>query len=197
MKTKPIDERHLAMLKLILMDDRILQSLHVDGNLAKQITVNKDGSISIGRYSNGWVNSIFNSYFNISFFEVVQRIAFVITGGNSNNCDNDGLVGFIHEAIDKVLKKDEKEKVIELLLHYCTLLSNDSPLKLTYNSKQDDPRLNQKKETRAYRHMAGVADAYLDLGTEQIPIQLHVDIQQPLTMVGFINQKKLKVNIKT
>lgn len=177
MTAKPIDERHLAMLKLILMDERILQSLHVDGNLAKKVSVNNDGSISIGKYSNGWVNSFFNSYFNISFFEVVQRIAFVITGGNSNNCDSEGLVGFIHEAIDKVLKKDEKEKVIELLLHYCTLLSNDSPLKLTYDSDRDNPRSNEKKDTYAKRHMVGVANAFIDFGTEQIPVQLHVDVQ--------------------
>jgi len=177
MKSKPIDKRHLVMLKLILMDDRILESLHVDGALAKKISVKEDGSLAIGKYKYGWVNEFFNSYYHISFFEVVQRIAFVITGGNSNNCDKDGLVGFIQEAIDKILKKDEKEKVIELLLHYSTLLSDSSPLKITYDNKKDDPGFNRNEGTRVRKHMVGVADAIIDFGGEQIPVQLHVDVK--------------------
>lgn len=32
-----------------------------------------------------------------------------------------------------------KRKVIELLLYYCTLLDENSPLKLTYDITKDDP----------------------------------------------------------
>ena len=148
MKSKPIDKRHLVMLKLILMDDRILESLHVDGALAKKISVKEDGSLAIGKYKYGWVNEFFNS-----------------------------LVGFIQEAIDKILKKDEKEKVIELLLHYSTLLSDSSPLKITYDNKKDDPGFNRNEGTRVRKHMVGVADAIIDFGGEQIPVQLHVDVK--------------------
>lgn len=176
------------------MDDRILEGLHMDGNVAQHVVVKNDGGLAIGKYKSGWVNNLFNSYYYISFFEVVQRIAFIITGGNSNNCDKDGLVGFIQEAIDKVLKKDEKEKVIELLLHYSTLISEDSPLKITYNTEKDDPGFNKNKGTCAKQRMVGVADAIIDFGNEQIPVQLHVDIKQTSNDGWVLNQTIQEIN---
>ena len=113
---KPIDSYHLQMLQLIMSDPRIQNNLLMDGS--KTIKVEYDGTVLIGHHKYGWVNKWFNSYYVIDFFSLVQRIAFIITGVESNNCDKSGLVGFLTEAIDKVLKKDEKEKVIELLLYY-------------------------------------------------------------------------------
>lgn len=171
---KPIDSYHLQMLQLIMSDPRIQNNLLMDGS--KTIKVKYDGTVLIGRHKYGWVNKWFNSYYVIDFFSLVQRIAFIITGVESNNCDKSGLVGFLTEAIDKVLKKDEKEKVIELLLYYCTLLDENSPLKLTYDITKDDPGFDKNMGNNSKRRkMVGVANAYIDFGYERIPVSLHVE----------------------
>lgn len=171
---KPIDSYHLQMLQLIMSDPRIQNNLLMDGS--KTIKVGHDGTVLIGRHKYGWVNKWFNSYYVIDFFSLVQRIAFIITGVESNNCDKSGLVGFLTEAIDKVLKKDEKEKVIELLLYYCTLLDENSPLKLTYDITKDDPSFDKNMGNNSKRRkMVGVANAYIDFGYERIPVSLHVE----------------------
>lgn len=169
---KPIDSYHLKMLDLIMTDPRIQKNLLMDGS--KTISVESDGTVLIGRHKYGWINKWFNSYYIMDFFSLVQRVAFVITGVESNNCDKKGLVGFLTEAIDKVLKKDEKEKVIELLLCYCTLLDENSPLKLTYDITKDDPGFEQNKGKK-YRKIVGSANACIDFGYERIPINLHVE----------------------
>lgn len=170
---KPIDQYHLKMLDLILSDPRISNNLLMDGN--KTIKLQENGTVMIGKHRFGWINEWFNSYYIIDFFSLVQRIACIITGVESNNCDKQGLVGILTEAIDKVLKKDEKEKVIELLLYYCTLLSDDSPLKLTYDITKDDPGFNQNMGKKQYRRMVGTAGAFIDFGYERIPVNLHVE----------------------
>ena len=176
--SKPIDQYHLKMLELILMDNRILENLKVDGVQVSKIKIAEDGSILMGKYKHGWINGLFNAYYQIGFFEVVQRIAFIITGGKNINRDRDSLAGFIKEAIDKILDKDEKEKVIELLLHYSTLLSKDSPLKLTYDIEKDDPGFNENKgKTRRPKVVGGVADGVLNFGYEAIPVRLNFDIE--------------------
>ena len=90
---KPIDSYHLQMLQLIMSDPRIQNNLLMDGS--KTIKVGHDGTVLIGRHKYGWVNKWFNSYYVIDFFSLVQRIAFIITGVESNNCDKSGLVGFL------------------------------------------------------------------------------------------------------
>lgn len=171
---KPIDSYHLQMLQLIMSDPRIQNNLLMDGS--KTIKVGYDGTVLIGRHKYGWVNKWFNSYYVIDFFSLIQRIAFIITGVESNNCDKSGLVGFLTEAIDKVLKKDEKEKVIELLLYYCTLLDENSPLKLTYDITKDDPGFDKNMGNNSKRRkMVGVANACIDFGYERIPVSLHVE----------------------
>lgn len=176
MKTdsKPIDLRHKKKLEIILMDKRILKDLHIDGAIAKRTKVHEDGSISVGKYKYGWMNEWFNSYYTISFFELVSRISFIITGGESNNCDNDGLVGFITEAIDKVLKKDEKEKVIDIIFYYCDMLDPDSPMKLSYDVRKDSPSFTENTGNKKRQRMVGCADAVIDFGYDKIPIKLHV-----------------------
>ena len=100
---KPIDSYHLQMLQLIMSDPRIQNNLLMDGS--KTIKVRYDGTVLIGHHKYGWVNKWFNSYYVIDFFSLVQRIAFIITGVESNNCDKSGLVGFLTEAID--ITKDD------------------------------------------------------------------------------------------
>ena len=75
----------------------------------------------------------------------------------------------------KVLKKDEKEKVIELLLYYCTLLDENSPLKLTYDITKDDPGFDKNMGNSKRRRMVGIANACIDFGYERIPVNLHVE----------------------
>ena len=120
----------------------------------------------------GWVNHLFNTYYQIDFFGIVQRIALVLTRNDKSGTD---LMEFIREAIDKIIDKDEKEKVIELLLQYAMLLSENSVLKLRYNSQQDDPGLGNKSGNKL-RHVRGMGRAAINLGGECIPLNLEVTI---------------------
>ena len=69
----------------------------------------------------------------------------------------------------------EKEKVIELLLQYAMLLSENSVLKLRYNSKQDEPGLGNNSGNNI-RRVRGMGRAALNLGGECIPLKLEVTI---------------------
>ena len=82
---------------------------------------------------------------------------------------------FIREAIDKIINKDEKEKIIELLLQYAMLLSENSVLKLRYNAQQDEPGLVNNRGNNL-RRAHGMGRAALNLGGESIPLKLEVTI---------------------
>jgi hypothetical protein len=106
------------------------------------------------------------------FFGIVQRIASVLTRNDKSGSD---LMEFIREAIDKIINKDEKEKVIELLLQYAMLLSENSVLKLRYNAQQDEPGLVNNHGNNL-RRARGMGRASLNLGGESIPLKLEVTI---------------------
>ena len=169
----PIDKYHMKMLELLLSDPEIAKEMKVDGKHISNFTLRDDGTALFGVFKWGWVNRLFNTYYQIDFFGIVQRIASVLTRNDKSGSD---LMEFIREAIDKIINKDEKEKVIELLLQYAMLLSENSVLKLRYNAQQDEPGLanNSGKLRRAH----GMGRASLNLGGESIPLKLEVTIDQ-------------------
>ena len=166
----PISEYHMKMLELLLSDPEIKKEMKVDGKNISNFTLREDGTALFGVFKQGWINSLFNTYYQIDFFGIVQRIASVLTRNDRSGTD---LMEFIREAIDKIINKDEKEKVIELLLQYAMLLSENSVLKLRYNSKQDEPGLQSGNKLR---HVRGMGRAALNLGGECIPLNLEVTI---------------------
>ena len=167
----PIDKYHMKMLELLLSDPEIAKEMKVDGKHISNFVLRDDGTALFGVFKWGWVNRLFNTYYQIDFFGIVQRIASVLTRNDKSGSD---LMEFIREAIDKIINKDEKEKVIELLLQYAMLLSENSVLKLRYNAQQDEPGLanNSGKLRRAH----GMGRASLNLGGESIPLKLEVTI---------------------
>ena len=168
----PIDKYHMKMLELLLSDPEIAKEMKVDGKHISNFTLRDDGTAMFGVFKWGWVNRLFNTYYQIDFFGIVQRIASVLTRNDKSGSD---LMEFIREAIDKIIDKDEKEKIIELLLQYAMLLSETSVLKLRYNAQQDEPGLVNNHGNNL-RRARGMGRASLNLGGESIPLKLEVTI---------------------
>lgn len=161
----------MKMLELLLSDPEIKKEMKVDGKNISNFTLRDDGTAMFGVFKWGWINRLFNTYYQIDFFGIVQRIASVLTRNDKSGTD---LMEFIREAINKIIDKDEKEKMIELLLQYAMLLSENSVLKLRYNSAQDEPGL--VNTGKRLRHVRGMGRAALNLGGECIPLNLEVTI---------------------
>lgn len=168
----PISKYHMKMLELLLSDPAIKKEMKVDERNVSNFTLRDDGTAMFGVFKWGWVNCLFNTYYQIDFFGIVQRIASVLTRNDKSGTD---LMEFIREAIDKIINKDEKEKVIELLLQYAMLLSENSVLKLRYNTTQDKPGLVNNTGNKL-RRVRGMGRAALNLGGECIPLNLEVTI---------------------
>lgn len=168
----PIDKYHMKMLELLLSDPEIAKEMKVDGKHISNFALRDDGTALFGVFKWGWANRLFNTYYQIDFFGIVQRIASVLTRNDKSGSD---LMEFIREAIDKIINKDEKEKVIELLLQYAMLLSENSVLKLRYNAQQDEPGLVSNHGNNL-RRARGMGRASLNLGGESIPLKLEVTI---------------------
>lgn len=169
---KPIGKYHMKMLELLLSDPQVNNAVVcMDGKKCTTFTIRDDGTALFGVFKWGWINRLFNTYYQTDFLTVVQRIAYVLT--NNGNTEDD-MMEIIKESIDKVIKKDEKEKVIELLLHYAMLLSENSVLKLRYNYKEDKP--SSAKEGNKIRRIRGMGKCGLNLGGECIPLDIEVTI---------------------
>ena len=171
----PISKYHMKMLELLLSDPEIKKEMKVDGKHISNFTLRDDGTALFGVFKQSWINRLFNTYYQIDFFGIVQRIASVLTRNDRSGTD---LMEFIREAIDKIINKDEKEKVIELLLQYAMLLSENSVLKLRYNAQQDEPGLVNNSGKNNLRRVRGMGRAALNLGGEYIPLNLEVTIDQ-------------------
>lgn len=170
--TKPLDKYHLMMLQLILADPKIRKTFIMDGQIVGEFTILPDGSVKLGKSKCGWINTLFNQYVTITFFEVANRIACNITGADTNHCDKDSMVGFIRETIDKVINTDEKDKVVELLLYYTMLFDENSALKLKYNMQEDNPQPERKSGAQI---KTGIIRALMDIGGETLPVELNVE----------------------
>ena len=168
----PIGKYHMKMLELLLSDPEIAKEMKVDGKRISNFTLRDDGTALFGVFKWGWVNRLFNTYYQIDFFGIVQRIASVLTRNDKSGSD---LMEFIREAIDKIIDNDEKEKIIELLLQYAMLLSENSVLKLRYSAQQDEPGLVNNRGNNL-RRARGMGRASLNLGGESIPLKLEVTI---------------------
>lgn len=168
----PIGKYHMKMLELLLSDPEIAKEMKVDGKRISNFTLRDDGTALFGVFKWGWINRLFNTYYQIDFFGIVQRIASVLTRNDKSGSD---LMEFIREAIDKIIDNDEKEKIIELLLQYAMLLSENSVLKLRYSAQQDEPGLVNNRGNNL-RRARGMGRASLNLGGESIPLKLEVTI---------------------
>ena len=122
--TVKLKQGKLDMLCLLLKDPKIRSCIEVDGSYAKEIIVQDNGDILLGRSKHGWINRLFNSYKEIDFFSTASKIAVVITGGvHETNSEMDGL---IKEIVNKTLVNDNREQIIDLLFQYVVLFCKDS-----------------------------------------------------------------------
>jgi hypothetical protein len=163
--SKHIDAQHLKMLELLLMDPIIASAVRLDGVRSDKVIVQEDGSLRFQKSKYGWICKLFDYYKDMSFVDVTVRIASAITS-NGTNCDDDSLVGIIKETVDKVLKENRKDEVIELLLAYTMFFNENSILRLRY--KQDSPQPTKSgKGVDLDGH--GWMRCRVDLGSESFP----------------------------
>ena len=71
MKKVMLSKRAHAWLNLLLMDETIRQSLMMDQEVAKRITILDDGSVRLDKHKSKFLNWMFNEGRTISFIEVV------------------------------------------------------------------------------------------------------------------------------
>jgi len=170
-----INEYKLGMLQLMLKDPKIKSCIIMDGAYAGEVKVTKEGNVLLGRTRCGWINRIFNQYDKIDFFTLANKIAVIVTGKNTIGGDPNDLRDMVWEIVNNVIASDDKEKVIELLFFYLTLMCSDSPFKSRYIDVEV-PTTKGKGIKSSYYRTTGKATAYMDLGTgEGIPIDLIFD----------------------
>ena len=153
-------------LRLLINDPIVRETLTYDGVTAGTVVIEDNYDITLGRSSKGWVNSLFQSRYRISFFEIATKIAGIYTG----KINKKQTTQILNEIIDRCINQDRKEEVIDLLFMYAKLFVKDSILKSRYINTEDidnfakDPRLRQKY----------TGPAYINLGGESMPIILQM-----------------------
>ena len=152
-----INPYKLDMLRLLLKDPKIRSCVVWDGETAKEILVEENGDILLGRCKYGWVNHLFNSYKEIDFFTMASKIAVCVTG--SVKKVNPDLVGIFDEILNKVLITNNREQIIDMLFQYVVLFDEES----VFSSKfiQGNTLRSRNKDDPKSRTIGKVA---LDLG---------------------------------
>lgn len=143
-----INSYKLDMLRLLLKDPKIRSCVIWDGETAKEVLVEENGDILLGRCKYGWVNRLFNSYKEIDFFTMASKIAVCVTG--SVKKVNPDLVGIFDEILNKVLITNNREQIIDLLFQYVVLFDEESVFSSKFiqgnalrSRNKDDPHSKQ------------------------------------------------------
>lgn len=164
---KKLDASHILMLRIMLLEPNIKNSLLVDGQIAKEFIINDDGSILIGRSKYGWINKLFNQYDKISFSEVCNRIIVTITPEVGRD-----TLEMLNEALNNVIRHDDKEKMIDLLLYYMQLIYKKEIYNLIKSNYKVKP---QPLNSGIFK---GTRTLIVDLGKGGcIPIQLQAEVE--------------------
>ena len=165
-----MDVIHIEKLRLLVNDPIVKKQLTIDGSEPGKLIIDENGDIILGRSSCGWVNTLFNSNYRISFYELATKIAKCYIG----IINNSQLVGFLNELNTNMVQEKKREEIVDLLLMYAMLFVKDSILRSQYIKKNDldgfpkDPRLRNQK-------LCGVATAYVKLGGQDFPIHLYTE----------------------
>ena len=152
-----IDNIRKTLLQLILNEPKIRSTLMVDGMPAKQIIVDGEGNVLLGKGSNSWLNWLFNRYDKIDFFTLVSKIAVCVAP--QNDCDQ-----IITEAINRSLRNGEKDSVIDLLFDYIRLGGKDMELKSKFMKFDYINKNNNSNNNKSSTKMVGEGMAYVDMG---------------------------------
>ena len=116
MKKVMLSKRAHAWLNLLLMDETIRQSLMMDQEVAKRITILDDGSVRLDKHKSKFLNWMFNEGSTISFIEVCGIITNILSGhpSNRNGIVLDGLAkGITNNLIDQ--SEDASESMVDTL----------------------------------------------------------------------------------
>ena len=116
MEVKPvISESRKDLLRVLLKDEELSSILLLKGEIAKNIKINDDGSITIGRAKNHWWNCLFNDTREMTFIEVAFMLAKKMAG-NKANSNKLIFKGLSKEIIDNaILEHNDLDYVVDAL----------------------------------------------------------------------------------
>lgn len=90
------DKRHMEE---IMSDKTLLASLLMDGEVARLIEIDVDGTITIGRTRYKWLNWLFRDQRRISFLEFAYKVSNALSGQLKNRNEEifDGIAGVLND----------------------------------------------------------------------------------------------------
>ena len=126
-----------------LLEDPTIRGILVDAKQKEMYslcTVNEDGSITFGKTSFKWWNSLVNDEKTISFNEFAMKVASAISG-QKNNTNKKLLGGLLDVIASKGIKDEDYSYVLDQLLLAVKFGMKDSPLACrVMNIESGDPK---------------------------------------------------------
>lgn len=110
-----LDTTSVKLIELMLSDKKFLSLLVDDKSkeLYRKVTIQENGDITFGKTKWPFINNLFNDKVTISFETLVARMIRIIGGTNKSDEAKVLLTGLSEEFLDKCLKKDSKNELIE------------------------------------------------------------------------------------
>lgn len=119
MTTKQLSERAVADMKYILADDQFMLNLLVDEEkkIAKHVSLNSDGSITIGKTKYGWLNRLLGAERTIGFDDFVLRLIDFMAGHISNR-NEIAKAGMSQDFIKQRFGQYDRDEIVEMVFAY-------------------------------------------------------------------------------
>ena len=110
-----LDNTSVKLIELMLSDKQFLSLLVDDKSreLYRHVSIQSNGDVTFGKTSWPFINNLFNDKVTVSFETLVARMIRIIGGSNKSDDAKVLLRGLSEEFLDKCLKKDNKNELIE------------------------------------------------------------------------------------
>lgn len=140
------------LLGLLLKDPNISGCLLQEGEIARSVTVNDDGSITIGRTGRKWYNRLFNSERHIDFMTLALLISQKISGAKELD-DNPVFAGLSREVLDKAFLNKKEDYIVDALWDTVRMVC-DGIWKSNYSKLDSTPKqINSPQEILKKNYM--------------------------------------------
>lgn len=170
-----ISESRKELLLSLLKDERLTRNILVNGEVAKSIVVNDDGSVTIGRAKTHWWNYLFLETRELSFLDVSVNILAALS---QYAIPGTALLEGLSKEIFKSLIEERRncDYIIDVLVDVARIGVTEGRMKSLYFTTQDTKKAqetqafknNERIETRFRRIGKGMAHA--DIGGAIIPV---------------------------
>lgn len=110
-----LDNTSVKLIELMLSDKQFLSLLVDDKSkeLYRKVIIHENGDITFGKTKWPFINNLFNDKMTISFETLATRMIRILGGFNKSDDAKVLLRGLSEEFLDKCLKKDNKNELIE------------------------------------------------------------------------------------